>query len=169
MKQSLIIIGLILSLNIHGQSNDTWDNWNENYRLIQFKDLIKYEKEYADSLKKNGNFKNYIEISPRRYRFSAKNLDVQKPMDLETLDFIKKIFKMQNGDPTTIDKFYKRQYLFEMNGVEVWMPIQEVLEKPFKEEVGKGETVLLYCVFFTELTDEGKQIMVFAITEFMKK
>jgi hypothetical protein len=168
MKLLLIIFGLILSLNIHGQSNDNWANWDKNYRLIQFGDLIKFEKEFADSVKKSGSYNHYIELSPRRYRFIAKYLGVQKLMDLETLEFVKKIFKMQRGDPAIIDKFYKRQYLFEVDGLKVWIPIQEVLEKPFKEEVRLGETVLLYCAFFTELTKEGKKMMVFTISEFMK-
>lgn len=162
-----ILFMLYFSLEVcKGQSD--YEQWNKVYTEVDIDQYITSSTQYADSVKQLEKNNYYMVVTPTRRRFVVKNLDIKKSISSDTLDFIKKIYKFQNGNETAINTYYQKECLFETgNGLHIWIPILNTLESDFKKEVKKNKDVLLYCTVFIELTYDGKYYLVFIMNDFL--
>ncbi len=162
-KVLLTVVLFALSLQLFGQ--DPWENWDKRYRVKSYKELINSEKCYADSVENNKDIAQYYARSDR-YRVSAKFLGRSRPVDSLVFESMKRVFKLFFGNTYQLDGMIKSEYLFEVDGFEVWMPIQAQLEDPLIEEVQPGEEVILYCLFLNEHTSAEILFNTLLISEF---
>ncbi len=162
-KALLTVTFLALSLQLFGQ--DPWENWDKRYRVKSYKELINTEKCYADSVENNKDIAQYYTRSDR-YRITAKFLGKSRPVDSLVFESMKRVFKFYFGNTYQLDGMIKNEYLFEVDGFEVWIPIQAQLEEPLKEEIQPGTETILYCLFLNEHTYVGKLFNTLLISEF---
>jgi len=162
-KVLLMVIFLALSLQVFGQ--DAWENWDRRYPAKSYKELINTEKCYADSVEKDKEIPQYYARSDR-YRITAKFMGKSRSVDSLVFDSMKRVFKLFFGNTYQLDGMIKTEYLFEVDGFEVWMPIQAQLEEPLNEEIEPGTEIVLYCLFLNEHTSNGKLFNTLLISEF---
>jgi len=65
-------------------------------------------------------------------------------------------------------KLFDTEFLFTEKFVEYWLPIQSQLILPLKEEVKKGEDVILYLAWVGARKESDKIDWVFVVNEFEK-
>jgi len=66
-------------------------------------------------------------------------------------------------------KLFDTEFLFTENLVEYWLPIQNPLIQPLKEELKKGEEVVLYVAWIGARKESDKIDWVFLVNEFEKQ
>jgi hypothetical protein len=159
----LIMTLLASSMLVCGQSQ--WESWEQNYREVRYAEVLELEKQYADSIEGNEEIvQTYSRID--KYKLRAIYKGETRKIDNEVLASMKRVFKLFIGNPGQLDEIVKKECLFEIEGQEVWMPIQSVLVKPLKKEVALGDEIILYCMFFNEHGLEGELRNIFFISEF---
>ncbi|TDN38770.1 hypothetical protein E4631_17465 [Hymenobacter sp. UV11] len=70
--------------------------------------------------------------------------------------------------PTQLDGLIKKEFLFNLEGIEVWMPIEKMLEKHMYQEIKTGQDVTLYCLFLNDHRLNRKLYNTLMISEFRK-
>ncbi len=168
MKAATVITSILLILTIQCYGQDQWETWDKRYREINYKELIDSEKQYADKTEKNKEIAQYYSRLDN-YKITAKFIGKTRPIDNNVLMSMKRVFKLFIGKPDQLDDVVKKEFLFEIGGSEVWMPIQTQLEKPLKKEIKKGTETILYCLFLNEHLQEGKIYNTLLISEFRKE
>lgn len=163
------VIFLIVLFPVYSFSQDEWENWDKDYKIINVDELLNYEIKYADSTDKGlieGNY--YLRMDT--YRFSASYLGEKRRINDTILASMKRVFKMR-GNPDYLSTFddIKHEYKFKIGDIDLWLPIQPVLEKPLRKEIQVGEMVLLYCLFLNEHGMSGDLYNTFFISEFRKE
>lgn len=88
-------------------------------------------------------------------------------MTNERREVMKMTFKIFSGQNEIFDKT-KKEIQIQIEDQIIWMPIQHILEKPFKKEIKKGKNVYLYTVFFNYHNQDGTLYNIFFISEFIK-
>ena len=166
MKKNIYILLLFSVTFAHGQSyEEYWDRWNSRYPETDIISVLKFERDYADSVRKNPDIVQYY-LRQATYRFDAEYLGKTRKTRKEVIDSMKRVFKIFGGDPTQLDGLVKKDVLFRVKHEDIWMPIQPNVLKALKKEVKKGATVKLYCVFFNEHISENELYITFHISEF---
>lgn len=66
-------------------------------------------------------------------------------------------------------KLFDTEFLFTEDAVEYWLPIQSQLIQPLKEELKKGEGVILYVAWIGARKESDKIDWVFLVNEFEKE
>jgi len=168
MKVATVVTSILLVLTLQSYGQDQWDTWDKRYRERNYKELIDSEKRYADSVEKN---KEIIQYYSRldNYKITAKFIGKSRPIDNNVLMSMKRVFKFFIGKPDQLDNAVKNEFLFKIEGSEVWMPIQTQLEKPLRKEIKKGTETILYCLFLNEHSEEGIIYNTLFISEFRKE
>jgi len=166
MKRLIFLLILLKSLCSFGQDN-AWKTWDERYKPVNYIDLIESEKHYADSVENNPNIVQYF-TRIDNYKFVAKYLGKVRPISQDVIYSMQRVYKLFIGDSKNLNKLVTSEFLFDIEGIKVWMPIQLVLEGDFKKEVKKSQNAVLYCLFMNE-HGEGKVLYnTFFISEFYK-
>jgi len=168
MKAATVITSILLVLTIQCYGQDQWETWDKRYRERNYKELIESEKQYADKTEKNKEIAQYYSRLDN-YKITAKFIGKTRPIDNDVLMSMKRVFKLFIGKPDQLDDAVKNEFLFEIGGSEVWMPIQTQLEKPLKKEIKKGTETILYCLFLNEHLQEGEIYNTLLISEFRKE
>lgn len=163
MKQVLIIFLFFVSLSTFAQ--DPWESWDKNYQEVKYSDILSSETSYAISVEKNPKIAQYYSRLDK-YKIKAKYLSKFRSIDPELLNSMKNVFKLFVGNPNQLNETVKNEVLFEIEGKEVWLPIQSILEDALKEEVRKGEKITLYCLFLNEHNSAKVLRNTFFISEF---
>jgi hypothetical protein len=160
-----LLIAFLFSASLT-QAQDPFEKWNNNYPEIDFSELIESEQLYADSISADTNaMQNYARIG--KYRFVAVYTGKTRTIDPGVVASMKRAFGLLIGKTSQLDGMLASEYLFNIEGKEVWMPIQVPLEESFQKEIKKKDKVLLYCLFLNEYTP-GKLYNTFFISEFTK-
>ena len=101
------------------------------------------------------------------YRFSATYTGEKREIPDSIKASIKRVYKVfGNKEHLAIIDDVKYEYKFNIDGAEYWLSMQSVLDKPFKKEVKKDDTVYLYCLFLNEHGTEGELFNSLLINEF---
>ncbi|MGH9765859.1 MAG: hypothetical protein ACREAB_00375 [Blastocatellia bacterium] len=66
-------------------------------------------------------------------------------------------------------KLFDTEFLFIEDSVEYWLPIQSQLIQPLKDELKKGEEVILYVAWIGARKESDKIDWVFLVNEFEKE
>lgn len=166
MSRYLIAFLLLFSILFDVFSQNTWDDWDNNYTKISVGELLRYEKSYADSVKQGLiQGKNYSRIEAFRF-YGTYQGEVQK-IDLQSLNSMKNVVSIHKGDLSVFDKL-QNCYLFKIEGHLVWIPIQFELEEDFRSEVKRNERIMLYCAFMNEYSETDGLQNNFLLSEFRK-
>ena len=163
MKPCLTFVFFLCSLSFFAQ--DEWASWDNKYTSVKYADVIKAERKYADSIEKNKNIAQYYSRIGA-YKLNIKYLGKSRPVDKEVVKSMHAVYKLFIGDPSQLNNLLKNEFLFDINGTQVWMPIQTVLENDFKKEIPAQTMVTVYCVLLNEHTQAGKLYNTFFISEF---
>jgi hypothetical protein len=67
-----------------------------------------------------------------------------------------------------LNELVKKEFIFNIEGVDVWMPIEKMLEVHMHQEVKIGEEVTLYCLFLNDHRLKHKLYNTLLISEFKK-
>ena len=95
----------------------------------------------------------------------------ERPIDPAVMQSMKVVFWAFPGSllkPTQLDGLVKKELLFNVEGVEVWMPIEKMLEPHIYKEVKVGENVMLYCLFLNDHRLNHKLYNTLMVSEFRK-
>jgi len=151
------ILFCFLFLTVYdGYSQDAWATWDQNYQVKNYDSLISSEVKYARKVESDPSEVQYY-CRNKGYKFIAHYLGKSRPMDSLVLQSIQRVYKLTQGTWPEIK--IVNEYLFEINGIEVWAPMQQQIEKAFKKEIKKNGEVTLYCAFFNEHCREVECIL----------
>jgi len=166
MKKNFYILFLFLVAYAYGQSNEEyWVKWNANYPAVDIISVLEHEKSYADSVEKNPDIPPYY-VRQAGYRFKSVYLGKIRTTDKEVMASMERVFSLLIGDPKQLDGMIENEVLFRVGKEDIWMPIQPQILKALKEEVKKGDTVTLYCLFLNEHNSKNMLYNTFFISEF---
>lgn len=147
-------------------SQDDWiKTWDKNYPEAKLVDICNNEKKYADKIEAQIIESQYYSRIDK-YRIKGKYLGKTKPIEKSILSSMKRVYKLFVGKSDVLEKDVKHQMQFEVEGFNIWIPVQEVLIKSFEEELEIGTEVTLYCLFLKEHTNEKELYNHFLISEF---
>jgi hypothetical protein len=158
----MIITVICLTEGAKGQD----DNWNKNYPVIEIKELLQYEKLYADSVD-NGLISGNIYNRMSFFRFYGVYTGEKRKISKESKIEMKWVYKL-HGDKnyaSLVDDL-ETEYKFNIEGTEMWLSIQNQLEEAFEKEVRNNAEVLLYCIFFNNHIAKNRLSNYFLICEF---
>ena len=165
---TLVFLLFLFKLTAQAQTEDEyWATWNKNYPEVSILDILASEKKYADSIEKDPKIAPYY-VRTGKYRFEAAYMDETRKIDTAVLGSVKRVHKWFGGDPAQIDNLIKSETLIKVGDQKIWMPVQQNILKAIKEEVKKGEIIMLYCAFFNEHTRKKKLYNSLLISEFSK-
>jgi len=166
MRRLILLLVLFRCICSFGQDNG-WKTWDERYKSVSYVDLIAFEKHYADSVESDKSIVQYFSRIDN-YKLLATFLGETRPIHEDIMRSMQRVYKLFIGDSQRIDKLVASEFLFDIEGNKVWIPIQKVLEGDFKKEVRKGQNAVLYCLFMNE-HGEGKELYnTLFISEFYK-
>ena len=154
LKHVLLTLAIAFAFSAAGYAQGGNTDWDANYPEVDISEILRYEQQYADSVKAaDGNIAYYFRMG--KYRFEVTYLGQKRKLDPEVMRSMKNVFKLTAGNPEQLDGLIENEYLFQVGDQQFWAPIQKQLEKPFKEEVKKGRNVLLYCLLLNERSSRG--------------
>lgn len=164
----IISVITLLCQPCYGQND--FVSWDKKYVPKSYKQLISEEKAYAIKVgKEEKKPHDYSRFDT--YRMSGKFMGKSRLIDLRVMQSMKVVcfsWGRTLPKPETLNSLISSEYLFNIEGIEVWMPIQKVLEKPLREEIGIGETVMLYCVFLNDKRLNQPLYNTLLVSEFRK-
>lgn len=167
MRHIWTILGALIFSHCAGAQSDL-DSWNENYQEKNIVDLIKYEKLYADSVDQ-GMIEGKYYLRMDNYRFSALYTGEKREIPDSIKASMKRVYKVYgNKEYLPIIDEIRYEYQFIIDQSICWISLQSILDKAFKKEVKKDDTIYLYCLFLNEHTFKGQLYNSFLISEFRK-
>jgi hypothetical protein len=156
----------LINLNARAQTEDDyWATWNKNYPETNIQEVLAFERKYADSIEKHPKIAPYY-FRTDKYRFIAEYTGEIRKADTAVLGSVKRVHKMKGGDPKQIDNLVKKEVLFKVGELKLWMPVQQRILDAMKQEAKKGDSLMLFCAFFNEHTSKKKLYNTFLISEF---
>ena len=160
-----LIVFLIPDL-LFGQ-NSEWDTWDSKYKEVDITLLLGREQKYSDSV---NNDPNAVKLYMRQdgYRFKGIFTGEWRDLTDDRREVMKTTFKLFSGQNAIFDQT-KKEVQIRINDQLMWMPIQPILEKPFKKEIMKDGEVYLYTLFFNHHKQEGTLYNIFFISEFRQR
>jgi len=167
MKKSLFcILFLSFVISSYGENDKKyWKRWNTNYPKVDILLVLESERLYADSVEKNPEMIQYY-VRKGAYRFDAEYLGKTRDVSNEVFSSMKRVFKLLLGDPKQLDGMVEKEVLFRVGKEEIWMPIQPNVLRALEEEIEKGTTITLYCLFFNEHSYDNFLCNTLFISEF---
>jgi hypothetical protein len=152
---------LLFTTNTFGQQQTTEDTW-ARYKPGKLSSIIKAHTNVTDTLDKGV----YLGSDPVRAQVTYTGL--YRPTSAEKQRFI--AFYMDSVRTPEFAKKFVTELLFIEDGMEFWLPVQDVLLPSFEKEVRKGERVILFAnwigITYPELN--GSRLHVFLVNEFEK-
>jgi hypothetical protein len=156
LRKVVVIIGLYF-LTILNPIFATEFNW-QDYQPYSIKQAIAdFSHEPTSGYTFSGGFK--------KYKAKVVYLGKYRSIEKEISEFIALWGKAMAGDPKVTDSF-KHEILVQEESQEYWLPIQEILLKPFEEEVKASKKTALFILY---LGITNKKNHVFIINEFQEE
>jgi len=165
MKLKIFLLVLTFSnfYNVFGQ--EWYEQWDSNYQQKNLIELLDKEKDYAKMVESDSaKVQYYTRID--KYRFDGNYLKDIRKIDQETMKSMKRVFKFFIGNPDQLDGMVEFEVLLEINGIKIWMSIQNQLIKHLKKESKNKDDFIFYCLFLNEHTESGQLNNNFIISEF---
>lgn len=169
MKTALLTLlcgGLSLTA-AHAQLAD--ETWNKNYPPAEYKSIIDAESRYLAHVIQKRMTPDYYRFD--KYRLQGRYTGRRRAVSAASMAVMRDVCAVYSANlpkPDFISNLVKNEYQFVLNGVEVWLPIQEPLEASLQEEVPVGATAYLYCVLFNSHHENEPVSNVFLISEFSR-
>lgn len=162
--KNIFTICLIFTASFSFAQNP-WESWDKNYRLADYSEVVKSENNYAITVEQNSKIAQYYSRLDK-YKIQAKYLEKFRAIDNGIMQSMKNVYKLFVGNPEKLNEIIKNEVLFQIDGKEIWFPIQLKLEDALKDEVEKGMKITLYCLFLNEHTESKILRNTFLISEF---
>jgi hypothetical protein len=168
MKTLLAFLFFLLSTSSFGQSDaEYWNRWKTNYPLVDIIKILEYEKHYADSVEKHPTIPPYYARSAK-YRFKSQYIGIVRPLDKSILASMKTVYKIFIGNPNFMDNLFASEVLIKLGSDTIWMPVQKQILEALNQEIKKGDTLTLYCLYLNEHSVNNGLRNIFLISEFSK-
>ena len=160
---------LFLFISTNSYCQDGFETWNSRYKKANIAEVLHYERAYADSVDK-GIIEGKYYARYDRYQIKAECMGQERVMADSIKTSMKNVNKLfgEKGFVPVISAL-RKEYLFRIEGIDYWFPIQQVLEKPFQDEIMPHDTVILYCIYFNEHRWNKALYNSFLISEFRKE
>ncbi|MEO0473445.1 MAG: hypothetical protein AAF206_27785 [Bacteroidota bacterium] len=123
--------------------------WNTSYRMVDLTEVFQAENQYAATVEKDPAIPQYY-FRHDKLRFYATFTGQRRSILPSTMQSMKHVYQQIGGDVSLFDDLVIREYLFRINGQNVWIPIQKQLEYYLASEIGLDEEVMLYCLMLVE-------------------
>lgn len=125
------------------------ESWNRNYYECSVDSILKSEVAYSDSVI-SGLIRSRFYTRMDSYRFKAIYLGSCRKIEKSTVDDLKVVYRLNGGSHSqmAVLEQIKHEYLFNIEGKDLWLPMQYQLEKSFNHEIKAKSFVYLYCLFF---------------------
>jgi len=168
MKTLLTVLFFLLSSLSFSQSDaEYWNKWKTNYPLVDIIRILDYEKHYADSVEKHPSIPPFYARSAA-YRFNAQYIGLVRPLNKSILTSMKTVYKLFNGNPNFMDTMFASEVLIKLGSDTLWMPVQKQLLEALNQEIKKGDTLTLFCLYLNEHSVTNGLRNIFLISEFSK-
>jgi|TARA_B110000908_G_C9869209_1_gene277562 hypothetical protein len=163
MNRAILIIIILFSNFIYSQKGI--EKWDKTYKNENAEKIIQAEIDYALEIEKDTTEGHYY-VAMEKFRFLAEFTGKERKINAETLNSMKRVFKVKMGNAKVLNGLVSKEFEFNIGKSKIWMPIQNQLIEDFKNEMNEGEKVLLYTLFTNEHKFEGGIINTFLISEF---
>ena len=163
MKRTILILFVFISNFISSQNG--FEDWDKNYSYESAEKIIQGEIDYAKKVEKDTTQGHYY-VALAKFRIIAEFTGNERPIDSKVLSSMKRVFKIKMGSAEVLNGLVSKELEFNIGKSKIWMPIQNQLIDALKNELIKGEKVLLYTLFTNEHQFKGGIINTFLISEF---
>jgi hypothetical protein len=168
LKPLFLLLLLGLSATVMAQDDSTyWARWNAGYRPTDVGELLSREQRYADSIEHQSALPGYYARFDK-YRFTGEFTGETRKIDPDVMRSMQHVFKLYVGSGIPLDSLVSSEVLFNVNGTNLWMPVQNEILAALREEVSKGEQLTLYCAFLNEHSEKNRLTNAFLISEYKK-
>lgn len=167
MKHLVLLLAFFFVWPCQGQDDAHWD---KKYLPKSYRKLIAEENAYLAQVKKTEKPPHdYCRFDT--YRMLGKFMGKERPVDPAVMQSMKVVCWAFPGyllKPAQLNGLIEKEFLFNLEGVEVWMPIEKMLEAHIYQEVKTGEYATLYCLFLNDHRRNHKLYNTLMISEFKK-
>ncbi|MAY83840.1 MAG: hypothetical protein CMP59_06860 [Flavobacteriales bacterium] len=143
---------------------DPYESWNKNYKEIDVKEILIFEDEYADSIETHSTEHQQMYFRQDGYRFNARYSGNWRKVSKERKEALATCFKIFGFNSEVIN-ILNKEVEIETNYGSIWMPIQDQLIEPLKDEAEKNSDVYFYTLFINYHDSEAYNNL-FIISEF---
>lgn len=152
---------LLFTTHTFGQQQAGEDTW-ARYKPGKLSSIIKAHTNPADTVDKG------VDLGSDPVRAQVIYTGLSRPTSAKTHRFI--AFYMDSVRTPEFAKKFMTELLFIEDGVEFWLPVQDVLLPHFRKELNKGEVVTLLAnwIGITYPERDGSRLHVFLVNEFEK-
>lgn len=152
---------LLFTIHITAQQQSSTDTWSR-YRPGKLSDIIKAHTNPVEARDKG------IDLGSDPVRATVTYTGMSRPTVATKQRFI--AFYMESLGTPEFAKEFETEMLFIEDGVEFWLPVQNVLVSYFRKELNKGEHVTLFANWIgITYPEQGRSRMhVFLVNEFEK-
>lgn len=167
MNKTLLLFIVFLAFAKASSAQDPYEKWDHDFRPLSALDVIRFERNYADSVERDSTADGYY-TRLDSCKITAHFMGVKRKILPEVLESMNRINQNFYPGSNKLDAVFKNEYLFECDETKIWMPIDSDIELAFNQEITKGKRVFLYCMFLNEHTKDKKLFNNFMISEFRK-
>jgi hypothetical protein len=143
-------------------SKDTWDR----YQPVSLNELKTTLFDFPDG---HVGMTVNAHAAVKPYRIEGIFLSEQRPMPPVRTELIRKwwgvMFKI--GDQFT--RLFEKELLFEVEGTQYWMPVQNQVIPYFQNELTTGDKIDLYVMVVGTIDKEDQHEWIIIVNEFQKK
>lgn len=156
---SLILTLLLFTSHVLGQQQTGEDTW-ARYKPDKLSSIVKAHTNSADTLDKG------LDLGSDPVLAYVTYTGLSRPTPAKKQRFI--AFYMDSYGTPEFTKKFMTELLFIEDGVEFWLPVQDVLLPYFGKELHKGERVNLFAnwIGITYPESDGSRLHVFLVNEF---
>lgn len=166
MKKYFVALLMFVSAAAAAQrKTDVWKALDADYRPYAITDMLKKERAHAIEIEKSAKMPHYY-FKSDRYRFKATVMGGIAPMDADVFNSAKRVYKLTGGNPAILDPLFKKAVLMKVGNEQIWMPIQNAILDGFKDDLGPGDEVTVYCLYFNEHTAKNVSYNSFLISAY---
>lgn len=167
IKTCLSLVVFLVSMTVSLAQDGYWEKWNKNYKEVDVEALLRFERQYADSVNQDAEA---AKLYSRKdgYRFLGTFTGQLRDLSEDRREAMKITFSLFSGKNEVFDQI-SQEVQIRVGTELIWMPIQPILEAPFKEEIKKNRDVYLYTLYLNHHNLQGTLYNLFLISEFIKQ
>lgn len=157
----IVFVLLLFTTNTFGRQQTGEDTW-ARYKPGKLSGIIKTHTNPFDTLDRG------LDLGSDPVRARVTYTGLSRPTSAKRQRFIS--FYMDSVRTPEFAKKFMTELLFIEDGVDFWLPVQDVLLPHFREELRKGDvvTVLANWIGITYPERDGSRLHVFLVNEFEK-
>lgn len=120
MNRAFFIIIILFSNIIYSQKGI--EKWDRTYKKESAEKIIQAEIDYALEIEKDTTEGHYY-VAIKKIRFLAEFTGKERKVNLETLNSMKRVFKVKMGSFKVLDGLVSKEFEFNIGKSKIWMPI----------------------------------------------